>query len=193
MLIHFGEPVDVIFIHIPKTAGMSINSILLPHLKGNLRMGGQKTDLNYHTKAVDLINRIGQDNFDRAFTFSFVRNPYDRLYSWCSMLLGKKEKVTKERFKKWAMTNPNAIIQQSTWFKDKQDKIIVDFIGLFENLENDIKYVMNKLDLPFVSSDLQHRNKSNRSRDYRKMYDSELIDFVTQQHAEDIDYFDYTF
>ena len=52
---------------------------------------------------------------------------------------------------------------------------------------------MNKLDLPFVSSDLQHRNKSNRSRDYRKMYDGELIDFVTQQHAEDIDYFDYTF
>ena len=66
-----------IFFHIPKTAGIS----LVKALFGDLDWGHR--DVNYY------INVFDKKRFNDYFKFTFVRNPYDRLFSAYSFL--KKE------------------------------------------------------------------------------------------------------
>ena len=57
----------MIFVHISKTGGTSVEAAL-----------GIRHDL--HT-ARELISVYGEYAWDEAFTFSFVRHPWDRAYS----------------------------------------------------------------------------------------------------------------
>ena len=66
-----------IFFHIPKTAGIS----LVKALFGDLDWGHR--DVKYYR------NVFNKKKFDSYFKFTFVRNPYDRLFSAYSFL--KKE------------------------------------------------------------------------------------------------------
>src|SRR5690606_6994134 len=63
-----------IFIHIPKTGGVSVSKALF----GNLG-GGHNTVRDY--KVI-----FGPLTFARYFSFTFVRNPFSRLYSAFSFL-----------------------------------------------------------------------------------------------------------
>ena len=60
---------QLLFLHIPKTAGTSINEDLQPYLKYQF---GHVTAQEYIERGFDLKN---------IFTFTFVRNPYDRFVS----------------------------------------------------------------------------------------------------------------
>ena len=65
------EDINALFIHIPKTAGLSIEENLLSRYYGrNIK--------SHHLRLIDTPSSIIQDNF----TFSFVRNPWDRLVSF---------------------------------------------------------------------------------------------------------------
>lgn len=66
----------------------------------------------------------------------------------------------------------------------------LDFIGRFENLEEDFDFVCKKIGFPAAT--LGKGNASRRGP-YRDYYDSATRDFVAQQYAEDIETFNYTF
>ena len=70
-----------IFIHIPKTAGISVARALF----GSKGAG--------HARAADYLATIGAEDFDCLFKFSIVKNPYDRLISayWYLMAGGMSE------------------------------------------------------------------------------------------------------
>ena len=60
-----------IFVHIPKTAGRSIEKYLLNF--------NSMREMQPHHSVTDYIKRV--KNFNSMFKFSFVRNPYERLLS----------------------------------------------------------------------------------------------------------------
>ena len=77
------------FVHIYKTAGTSIKRVVRQYAIPSWQYGansilkrvgvrqfrpGNRGD---HDKASDLIREIGRRDFDRLFSFAFVRNPWD--------------------------------------------------------------------------------------------------------------------
>ena len=63
------EEKKCIFFHIPKTAGISVSTALF----GNVKWG--------HRNVAFYKSHFGEKFFNSLYKFSFVRNPYDRLYS----------------------------------------------------------------------------------------------------------------
>ncbi len=188
---------DVVFIHIPKTAGTSMRWTL------DFNRVNKENGVRKHNDANKIIGLLGQEKWDAVFKFTFVRNPWDRLLSFYHFRLRNNmitDEVLKQDFYKWAtfkMTSksPNSKIHfnlqaQTHWLKDQKGKINMDFIGRFEHLETDFKELATRLSLP---SQLLELNVNPLKLDYRDHYDEELKSLVAKFYQEDIHYFKYTF
>lgn len=67
----------------------------------------------------------------------------------------------------------------------------IDFLGHFEFLEEDMNLVAQKIGHPIS---LGHQNRSsNNASDYRKLYDTDMIEIVGSRFSEEIDLFGYAF
>lgn len=195
-----------LFIHIQKTAGTSIRENLLQE-KGTKY-------LHYpHTMLKDArLTRRQQ----RLFKFAFVRNPWDRLYSWYSMIVNIGPEKTfynyvldncndfsgfleltdvilddpVEVFKTKIPNVKSIAFNQLDYLTDNAGNVAVDFIGRFENLEEDYDFLCDKLEIKKLP--LQHLNQSTR-KDYREAYTAADADKVYKMYQRDIEYFGYEF
>jgi len=79
---------------------------------------------------------------------------------------------------------------QIDWIKGDNGKIIVDFIGKFENLEDDLLKVSRILGASI--NDLPHLNSTSH-QSYKTYYTEKTKRIVEQTYAEEIDLFEYTF
>ena len=64
-----------IFVHIPKTAGTSIEEAVYHYQDFVV------TNQNIHQPMIQFREYLNQDEYDDAFKFCFVRNPFDLMYS----------------------------------------------------------------------------------------------------------------
>ncbi|HBN25999.1 MAG TPA: hypothetical protein DD405_00820 [Desulfobacteraceae bacterium] len=172
-----------LFVHIPKTAGQSIEHVFLSLLMLNwttrapLLLRPNNDPHNgppslAHLKASEYVmcNHITQEQFDSYFKFSFVRNPWDRIVSEYKYRgYPKKFDFKTYLFKKlpedsWSDIYRH-IIPQYDFLFDDNGNLLVDFIGYFENLQKDFDEVCRKLGipvtlLPFVNKSLKDMNIS---------------------------------
>jgi hypothetical protein len=204
MIINYDK--NFLFIHIQKTAGTSIKKNLLL-IKGSDSLHYPHTSINH----AQLTN-----NQEYCYKFTFVRNPWDRLYSWYCMILDKGPTST---FYRYILQNSNNFSEflnltkvikddkkdifrtsvpnwksisynQIDYLHDKTGKMNIDFIGRFENLENDYKFICDTIKIKCTP--LLHLNKS-KNDNYRKSYNDDDIEKVYKLYRKDIDYFNYTF
>lgn len=204
MIINYDK--KFLFVHIQKTAGSSISK--------NLMLIDGSEFLHYpHTsiKHAQLTNK--QNN---CFKFAFVRNPWDRLYSWYCMILAKgsssvfykyvlqnsnnfsefldlNEIIKDDRIDQFNTSIPNwksISYNQLDYLTDITNKLNMDFIGRFENIEYDFRYICNILNIEYTP--LQHINKSN-NENYKLAYSDKDIEKVYKLYKRDVDYFDYNF
>ena len=92
MIISYSR--QFVFLHIHKTAGESIAATLRPvlapddlMLRGTETMSANGTQLNKHSTAGEVRSVLPSEDWDRYFTFGFVRHPIDRtvsLYRWAA-------------------------------------------------------------------------------------------------------------
>lgn len=186
----------MLYIHVPKTAGSSIQNGLF--------------DLNSwtHHRYIDFENEIQDELLNSFYKFSFVRNPYSRLYSAYKYLkLGGTNRTDKYWAKKYLsrynsfeyfvkkFVSENNIysyvhfVPQFEFLINKNREIVLDFIGRYENINADFQSLVKILG---VKTALPKRNiTKDETRDFFKQYDNEMKEIVANVYALDFKYFNY--
>ena len=149
-----------------------------------------------HISAVELRELVPTDFYDQCFKFAFVRNPWDWQVSLYFYILCTPTHFQHELIKSFAnfddyihWRTDHEVSLQKEFVVDRENNIIVDFIGRFENLNNDFKNIYQKLN---IVASLPHINKSNH-RDYRSYYSDKTVTMIEDAFREDIDFFGYSF
>jgi len=163
-----------IFIHIPKSAGTSIKSLLgkkeitklsKDHINPFF-LGDKKFEPPApHLRAIDYLKYkyVTKEIFDKYFKFAFVRNPWDRLVSEYKF----RHHPRKCNFKTYLFHHfPTPswsdeychILPQYDFLYDNNDNLLVDFVGRYENLKQDFNKVCDILGIS--ERNLSHENKS---------------------------------
>ncbi len=195
---HLRGRMDVIFIHIPRTGGTSIRQSLDFN-----RPRETKQEKHWHARLIE--EQVGKRNWSEAFKFTFVRNPWSRLYSYYIYKLRKNQLDKRGRqfdFESWARkrleghdarTPDKGILHyspQSKWLESISGKIEVDYIGKFEKLESDFEELCDRIGL---KGELKVSPYAPLRNEYKKVYNDKLKNFVGDFYREDIEKFDYKF
>ena len=197
-----------IFVHIYKNAGTSIENALqvyaankfwrgVYHISHNLRIGKNPIKpCEQHAKAPEIKACVGEDIYSNYFSFAFVRNPWDWQVSLYKYSLKKeghfqhaliKSLGSFDSYIEWRCNN-EVELQKSFILSDSGESL-VNFIGRFENLENDFDKVCSYLN---ISAKLPRLKVSN-TVPYRNYYSDFSKKLVAETYVEDIDTFKYTF
>jgi hypothetical protein len=194
-----------IFIHIQKTGGSAVSAAL-----GYV---GQSPDKHFLAQE---IKGLHAEIWDKYFKFSFVRNPWDRLVSWWSMIdavrpayeasssnvnnfmrfvLGKAK-----TFEEFLENCDQEIVDsdgrkwiyrnQIDYLTDAQGAYLVDFIGRFESLQKDFTKLSERL--TGKAQALVHFNTSKHGP-YTTYYTPALANKVGDRYARDLARFGYQF
>jgi hypothetical protein len=197
-----------IFIHVPKTGGISIRKCLEPYatvpvFKRNIKhIKKQQTNpkLFMHAQATNLQKFIRKDQWD-YFKFAFVRNPWDWMVSHYEYMIRIKDrrsararKLGFEKYVKWIQRADNkrypALKAGLKIFITKDDALLVDFVGKYENIKADFDHICSVSDLAHT---LPHLNKSKNKKDFRSYYNEETKNIVSKMFSFTIDKFGYSF
>ena len=185
-----GKVRDVLFIHIPKTGGTTICNVLgiektrnaqaysfTPVTTGWYCFGhGTYRDMTE-------LSMVTPEFLERAYTFSFVRNPYDQVVShWAFCAQNKKWGMKPNTpFKEYVtgvMQRVSHHRPQWTYIKSAP----LNFLGHFEFFEEDLKLLAIELGLGAV--EIPHLNASARPH-YSEVYCKETKEIVEEFYAED--------
>ncbi|NND56917.1 MAG: sulfotransferase family 2 domain-containing protein [Xanthomonadales bacterium] len=177
---------NCLFVHIPKTAGQSVEQFFMNqlHLDWNedrealLLQGNEDrtrgTEKLAHLSASEYVDDgyIGREDFSALFKFSFVRNPWERILSEYRY----RNYFQHRSFRDFVLNKlPQPgwddqyrhVMPQYDMLHDRQGNLLVDFIGRFESLQQDFDLICERLDI--ADSRLPHRNRSDKkSRDLKR-------------------------
>lgn len=161
----------------------------------------QFTGFHKHATAFDIKKKIGDNIFDSYYKFSFVRNPFDFLVSLYFYILQAKEHIMHQdvsmmnyfEFLKWYLSQ-NPPHQIDFLMNPDRDQKLVDYIGRFETIENDVNIVKKHLNLS-ISSNIHHMNPSikRKSKNYKDYYDHKSRDLVLSYFKSDFENLGYDF
>lgn len=193
-----------IFIHIPKCAGTSITSCLdrenvisrfttYDNFSIKLMYGRNLQHSTYNK-----IRMLHPLKFTSYYKFSFVRNPFDRMYSEYSWRKKWDKKLENKTFEEMLMQVPlyrkigePHFIEQSNFIYTQRNKLMVDYLGRFETLEYDFKNIVKTLGIEQL--DLKILNRSRESKNYSNKYSDEAKELVNRFFARDIELLEYEF
>ncbi len=157
-----------------------------------------------HITAKDAKKELPEKTYSNFYKFAFVRNPWDWQVSMYHFILKETGHVNHdivksmagfEEYLTWVInTQKNPYAKGATQFQkdmviDQKGKIIVDFVGKYENLTHDFQHVCQILN---IETSLPSINRSVH-RDYKSYYNSTTKKMVEEYFKADIELFAYTF
>lgn len=200
----------VLFVHVPKTGGSSIDKIFDTEVADSRRVEGRQRHAPYR-RLLD-----AEPDLADYWSFGFVRNPWARMVSWWTMV-GKV-------FANAEAGHPGALAKlrnhPEVWlaegeYRDDFDRFVlegtetlpkvgrpqlrtlsaagrrVDFVGRLETFDQDVAVVRERLGLPPVEA-VPHVNRSKHGH-YRDYYNDTTRARVATVFARDIEAFGYEF
>ena len=185
MIVSGKEYKQVLFVHIPKTAGSSIFTFLYKNgLDHWVRVATRR-----HDSYKQLIENNDVD--ENVFSFSVVRNPYPRTYScfkqYCKTNysdISFMEYLTNTKNNEISTETPLLHLPQYKYVIDDSDNIAVTKLYKFENLK--------ELEDDF-SCTLTFDNVGEYDADtYNRDYTEEAINIVKELYSEDFERFGYS-
>jgi len=201
------EDYRAIFVHIPRTGGHTIDS-LLGH-----RRNKEKDKVRRHAYPHEYKKMFPKD-WETYFKFTFVRNPWDRVVSAWTRSRGQNNYLVKDKkyidnpewFKENLFTPFNEYIQnklsetyktghftpQELWlFRKPKKPYEYDFIGKFEDFEKEVERLLELLQIKKPEKILKI-SPSNK-KDYHEYYDNKSIRVVKELYGKEIDFLGYTY
>ena len=192
-----------LFVHIPKTAGNSIQSVLRDYSEDQLvalrkeqdgieRFGlrNPKYQLKKHSMLRDYCDALGPEQFRDLYKFTCVRNPWDRMVSYYFTPTQNPEAWNRKKFRE-IISKAVSVADYLRLEDSEEDPFAnVDHIIRFENLADDFGAVCAAIDISPPT--LPQYNRSTRDH-YSKYYDDELRELVRFRFAAEIERFNYTF
>ena len=117
----------------------------------------------------------------------FVRKIYDKTFDW-----NKTWRLFKSRRREsiHESTIPLRWTSAYLWLVDSNNNVLTDYIGRFENLQEDFDIICEKIGIPKKQLDWVNKSKHKH---YSEYYDDETREIVAKNHKEDIKYFGYKF
>lgn len=221
------------FVHVRKTAGTSIVRVLesadprlelngvgmwdvlcahpkrvklLRRLRDFYLVGSAVRYPQWHLPAVIVRTLVGRSEWEKLFTFAFVRNPWDLVVSayhfekrYTAPAHVRRDEPDRaevlrrcsdfDRFVRlYPLLEP---ADMTSMIVDEDGRCIVDFVGRFENLNDDFAAVCARLGLR--ANALPHENRSEDRRAYRTYYTDETRDIVSRYFVRDIERFGYEY
>ena len=179
----------LIFIHIPKTGGTSIENLFNPNQRWT-----ESIEKKRHLTAEQYKNRYPR-RWSEYYKFAVVRNPWSLVVSFYHWRTRNHD----FQFKDWILEgdyvpyNPFLIREGMTnldYISDKNGNIIIDNICRTETLQEDFNTICDKIGIP--RQQLPHSNKT-KHKHYTEYYDDETREIVAEKYAKDIEYFGYKF
>ena len=186
---NLNETEGILFVHNPKVAGNSLHRFI---------WGDNERRYTSHRTPTFLVTK---QMWETNVSIVAVRHPFDRLISsysyhtkpeyqgYFSKKLPKLKEMTLEEYFDFFKNVPYVIMPQYYYTRHFLSKKEVDYILRFEDLENDIKEVSQKLRLNY--HEIPHLNASKRSKANLIISDS-LKQKIINYYRKDFDLLGYT-
>jgi len=143
-----------------------------------------------HIKARVLKKHFEDQNWQWSdyFKFVFVRNPWNRivsLYKWemyRNRFEGSFEKFLDNYLKDNYRSLTNRSGLETGIFTDSNNNCLVDFVGRFENLQEDFDIICDNIGIQ--RQQLIHTHKS-KHKHYTEYYDDEMQELIRRRYEND--------
>jgi Sulfotransferase family len=192
-----------LFVHIPKTAGNSIQSVLRDYSEDQLvalrkeqdgieRFGlrNPKYKIKKHSMLSEYHDALGDEQFRSLYKFTCVRNPWDRMVSYYFTPTQNPETWDRKKFRD-IISKAISVADYLRLGEGGEDPFAnVDYVMRFENLADDFRAVCMAIGISPAT--LPQYNRSRRDH-YSKYYDNELRELVRARFAPEIERFGYAF
>lgn len=197
--------IKLLFIHNPKTAGMSIRHSLMSN--SNLQLGAKAVEIGeVHNGVKEVIELKGSQFLDSCLSFGVVRNPYDWVVSYYNFTKSSNEHPDYELVKDMSFTEYvdflcDAILSRRTIstgrYMTQSDALCIDknkkgvnVILRHEKLQDDWNLIGLFLGekLP-----LRHINSSYLETPYDRYYNNRLREMIGLVFQDDFINFNYKF
>jgi hypothetical protein len=184
MLIGNKEYDDVLFVHVPKTGGTSVRHFLSVNGLNNFNRGNFfGHDPYFFLEKNNVINNV--------FSFSIVRNPYSRAYSYYRHFNYQNQlNVSFEQFlefvrdKVFFPKTPMIMFPQTFYLFDSNNQMSLNKVYKFENIED--------FECDFGMK-LPHLRKGNYNKiNYYKDYTEKTISLVKKIYKDDFRILNYS-
>lgn len=193
-----------IFIHCQKCGGETVEELLGAY-DNMARKLDWLTPEEKHWTYKECIDNYGEETWNSYFTFSFVRNPWDRIISWIfysnrmesdptGKVLQPHQQHLPDEYVRIKLKNPKPYWVKNTYTSllgikpNKKHKL--DFIGKTENMKNDLNFIRDKLK---IQKDIKILNKTKHRKHYTEYYDDNTMRLIGELFKDDIEYFGYKF
>ena len=213
-----NHDLKAIFIHIHKTGGTTVAMNLKKyygfetyylrrpdHQKFCLDKKKKKY-INYENRVHGVINyfktsphlnkkmNMNQEKWNNYYKFCFIRNPYDRIVSaWNHVnrfnipfknFLNLKDLCNDVEYMHMFMPQYRSMINEKA-------NSYINFIGHFENLNEDFEIILNNLGIKNIIHNKNYKLNVRNHKYYYEYYDQESLEKVNILMKEDFDNLDY--
>jgi len=206
---------QIIFIHLPKTAGTFLSRYVRKVKKSSIIYLG-------HLALTDFMLKNKLNNLDNYFVFGFVRNPWEwyiSRYFWFCKKSVEEQGISKacdaglsgDDFKQqtfrehilYGLNNP--LVNNSFWLTNRykemfyyDNKLALDHVGKTETIYDDINYVLSVNGVKskwkkYWNKNKHNKNKATNHNHYSHYYTDDLIDIIKEKDQEIIKQYNYKF